>query len=190
MHWTTVVWQLEKLFLPLNERFGFLPLEGSMSRCLHLQISGFFFSYATQEFGIFIIKCCVILWGLMQDFVRKKQYFISFYIPFINPLHLRMFFFPFLFCSPAVLCCFLFRSPCVFFNVFIPPLFTSNCCGAFSLCAYNTSSSPPALVSARLCLSPFIRRVIFSHNSRWSHCVSPYLWVLSFRTKRDPFQCT
>lgn len=115
---------LLQVFLPLNERFRFLPLEGSMSRCVYLQISGgvflFFFPYATQEFWVFIIKCCIILRGLMQDFVRKKQYFISFYIPFINLLHLLMFFL-FLFCSPAAPCCFPFRSPCVFSMYFFPP---------------------------------------------------------------------
>lgn len=167
VHQATATLQLEKPFLSLNERFRFLPLEGSMSRCVYLQTFGFFFfSYATQDFWVFIIKCCIILWGLMQDFVRKKQYFISFYIPFINPLHLVMFFFsfPLLFTSSAVLLS--FQISLCFSMYFFPHLFTADCCGAFSCCAYNTSSSPPALVSARLCFSPFIRRVIFSHNSR------------------------
>lgn len=51
LYQTAVVWQLESLFLPLNERFRFLPLEGSMSRCLYLQISGFFFLMQHKSFG-------------------------------------------------------------------------------------------------------------------------------------------
>lgn len=104
-------------------RFRFPPLGGSMSRCVYLQISGdFILCKSFLVFFFFSIKCCIILWGLMQDFVRKKQCFIPFLYSFYKSTPSpHVFFSFFVFCSPAAQCCFPFRSP--YFYVFFPPLY-------------------------------------------------------------------
>lgn len=135
------------------------------------------------------IKCCIILWGLMQDFVKKKQYFIPFLYSFYKstPSPHGSFLFRLVFPSSAVLLSFhITLFLCNF--LLLPPFYLRPTAAGPFLVAPTTL--PPRLQLSYLrgfAILSFIRRVIFSHNSRRSHCVSPYLRALSFRTKRILF---
>lgn len=102
-------------------RFRFPPLGGSMSRCVYLQISGdFILCKSFLVFFFFSIKCCIILWGLMQDFVRKKQYFIPFLYSFYKSTPSPHVFFSFSSSVPQQ-CSAAFLSDHPIFMYFFPP---------------------------------------------------------------------
>lgn len=131
--------------------------------CISSNIWIFFFLCNTRVLGFYHQMLHNPL-GINARLCQKEAILYFFLYSFYKSTPSRHVFFLFLFCSPVALLS--FQISLCFAMCFFPHLFTADCCGAFSCCAYNTSSSPPALVSARLCLSPFIRRVIFSHNSR------------------------